>query len=81
MVDQKPADSNASSKMRVIAFIQSNESLHRILSHVGLPTDPPLISPARGPPGWDDVMDQTSCFDCSEPQFEPEYDMKISIAT
>ena len=58
--------------MRVNAFIQSNESLHKFLSHVGLPSEPPPISPARGPPGWDDVMDQTSCFD-SEPQFEPDY--------
>ena len=36
------------------------------------------ITPARGPPGWDDVMDQTSCFD-SEPQFEPDYDVDQTV--
>lgn len=66
--------------MRVIAFIQSNESLHKILSHVGLPTEPPVISPARGPPEWDEFIDQTSCFDHSEPQLEPEYDVDQTIS-
>ena len=74
-----PACPKCGKPMRVIAFIQSNESLYKILSHVGLPTEPPPISPARGPPGWDDVIDQTSSFDGSEPQFEPEYDVDQTV--
>ena len=40
-----PICPNCSQPMRVIAFIQSNESLDKILTHVGLPTKPPEISP------------------------------------
>ncbi len=25
-----------------------------LLAHIGEPTEPPPIAPARGPPGWDD---------------------------
>ena len=65
--------------MRVIAFIQSNDSLNKILTHVGLSTKPPQISPARGPPEWTDVIDQTSIFDGSEPQFEPADDFDQTV--
>ena len=29
-------------------------SVQRILDHVGEPAEPPRISPARGPPDWED---------------------------
>jgi len=31
-----------------------SRSSRRILKHVGEPAEPPPISPARGPPAWDD---------------------------
>jgi hypothetical protein len=31
--------------------------VRRILKHVGEPAEPPRISPARGPPAWDDQPD------------------------
>jgi len=36
--------------MRVIAFITYPPTIHDILVHLGEPTAPPQIAPARGPP-------------------------------
>ncbi len=35
---------------RVLTFLTDPIVIHRILSHLGLPTDPPPIAPARSPP-------------------------------
>ena len=35
---------------RLLAFITDNTSIRRILTHLGLPADPPPMSPARAPP-------------------------------
>jgi hypothetical protein len=40
--------------MRIIAIITKTAPVRRILKHVGEPAAPPRISPARGPPAWDD---------------------------
>ena len=46
--------------MRLIAAVTEPEPVRRILLHVGEPTTPPPISPARSPPLWDTVdWDQT----------------------
>ncbi len=37
-------------RRRVIAFITQTSVVERILSHLGLPTEPPPIAPARAPP-------------------------------
>jgi len=36
--------------MKIIAFVTERESVRSILEHVGEPSEPPLASPARGPP-------------------------------
>ena len=41
-------------EMRIVAFITETAPIERILTHIGEPAEPPRISPARGPPGWDD---------------------------
>jgi hypothetical protein len=38
--------------MRVIAFITNGPTVRDILGHLGEPTAPPRIAPARGPPLW-----------------------------
>ena len=43
-------------KLKVIAAITDSNTIEKILSHLGLPTTPPTIAPARGPPQSD--------FDC-----------------
>jgi hypothetical protein len=38
--------------MRLIAFITDPSTVRDILGHLGEPTAPPRIAPARGPPLW-----------------------------
>jgi hypothetical protein len=41
-------------QMRLIAFITHSADIRQILEHIGADSEPPYISPARGPPWWDD---------------------------
>ncbi len=43
--------------MRIIAFITFitfSADIHKILEHIGVDSQAPRITPARGPPLWDD---------------------------
>jgi hypothetical protein len=72
--------------MRILAFITAAEPLDAILSHLGLPTTAPPLSPARGPPqddlafdadpGFD--LDQTPAHDPTEPERVPDFDFDQS---
>ena len=44
-------------QMRLIALITESAQIKRILEHIGVDSEPPHISPARGPPLWDDCGD------------------------
>ncbi len=46
-------------QMRLIAFITEGVQIRKILDHIGVDSQPPQISPARGPPLWDDCDAQT----------------------
>lgn len=37
-----------------IAFITFSADIHKILEHIGVDSEAPRITPARGPPLWDD---------------------------
>ncbi len=39
--------------MRILAFITDAPTVRAILAHLGEPTAPPRIPPARGPPLWE----------------------------
>ena len=41
-------------QMRLIAFITDGAEVCKILEHIGVDSQAPRISPARGPPLWDD---------------------------
>ena len=41
--------------MRIIAFIIHSADIRQILEHIGVDSEPPPMSPARGPPLWDGV--------------------------
>ena len=45
-------------QMRLIAFITEGVQIRKILDHIGVDSEPPHISPARGPPLWDDCDEQ-----------------------
>lgn len=41
-------------QMRIIAFITHSADIRRILNHIGVDSEPPRITPARGQTLWDD---------------------------
>jgi hypothetical protein len=64
-------------EMRIIAFVTESVSVRRILEHVGEPTDPPSIAPARGPPAWEEAAP----FPPFDPlaQHEPEFQFDQTV--
>jgi hypothetical protein len=52
--------------MRILSFITDPPVVVAILEHLELPCTPPPISPARGPPQGDFLLDQTPTFDPTE---------------
>jgi hypothetical protein len=69
--------------MRIIAFVTEGAEVRKILEHVGEPSTPPRIAPARGPPGWedDDGIEQDNPFyDAALAQTEPEYEFDQRVS-
>ena len=60
--------------MRLIAFITHSADLRKILVHIGADSEPPHISPARGPPLWDDCGAQTDDGAHIEPDWATDWD-------
>lgn len=59
-------------QMRLIAFITCSADIRQILGHIGVESEPPKISPARGPPLWDDCGDAQVGEDA---QIDPDWDL------
>ena len=59
-------------EMQIIAIIQEKPVINKILESVGEAIEPPTLSPARGPPSWDDYNQNTSANDSEQsiPDFE-----------
>jgi hypothetical protein len=55
-------------EMKIIAFITEGTAIREILGHLGEPTSPPRLMPARGPPPSEM---QDSGPDTLDPQGEP----------
>jgi len=72
------------SQMRIIAFINDAGTVNKILDHIGEPTQPPRIAPARGPPLWEaaaavDQAGNDPQWDMSaQPGPEVEYDQTVA---
>jgi hypothetical protein len=72
--------------MRILAFITAAEPVAAILAHLGLPTGPPPLAPARGLPrpelsfdaDPDLDLDQTPVYDLTEPEPIPDFDFDQS---
>jgi hypothetical protein len=66
-------------EMKIIAFITEGTVVREILGHLGQPTSPPRLMPARGPPLWE-MQDRGS--DAIDPQAQPapdyEFDQRIA---
>ncbi len=60
-------------QMRVLAFLTDPPVVAAILLHLELPHLQPPISPARGPPQGDFLLDQTPAFDPAHGEPVPEF--------
>ena len=72
-------------QMRIIAFITHSADIRQILEHIGVEPAPVHISPARGPPLWDDRDAQVGEGNQIEPDWDlaaqpaPEFDVKQRV--
>ena len=64
-------------QMRLIAFITEGVQIRRILDQIGVDSEPPQISPARGPPLWDDGGDAATD---EGVHIEPDWDLAAQPA-
>jgi len=65
--------------MRIIAFITGACAVREILSHLGEPTSPPPIAPARGPPLWEMADADQGEFDPpAQPAPDYQFDQRIA---
>ncbi|MBL8407374.1 hypothetical protein [Candidatus Accumulibacter contiguus] len=65
-------------EMRIIAFITDAGAVRDILTHLGEPTSPPRLMPARAPPLWE-RPGATLAEDERQPQPVPEYEFDQRI--
>ncbi len=66
--------------MVLLAFLTEPASVKRILDHLGLPTEPPRVAPARGPPEQSFDFDQRPRHDPSAPEPMPEYELDQRVS-
>jgi hypothetical protein len=72
---------NCGANRRIIAFITEAAPVEQILLALGEPPRPPPISPARGPPAWDEAPEPASDWDLvaqPEPELKLEFDQRIT---
>ena len=73
-------------QMRLIAFITEGVQIRKILDHIGVDSEPPQISPARGPPLWDDYDAHVGESVTAEPDWDlaaqaaPDYEVDQRIS-
>jgi hypothetical protein len=58
--------------MRVLAFLTDPPVVTASLMHLELPHEPPIVSPARGPPQGD-FLEQTRAFEPTEAEPVPVF--------
>jgi len=65
--------------MRTIVFMTDAQTVRAILAHLGEPTAPPRIAPARGPPLWDLPAAGAGGGDPhAQPALEYEFDQRLA---
>ncbi len=62
------------------AAVTEPASVNPILEHLGLPTEPPRVAPARGPPDPSFDFDQRLHHDPSAPESIPEYEFDRRVS-
>ncbi len=70
---------NCGADMRIVAFIAEAAPVERILNHIGEPPRPPPITPARGPPAWEDAPQPMPDWDLlGQPEPDFEFDQRVA---
>ena len=73
-------DPRCGAEMRIIAFLTDPVAVPAILAHLGEPTAPPRIAPARGPPLWEAA--DAEHIPAAHPLLQPapafEFDQRLS---
>lgn len=62
--------------MRITAYITHLADIRRLLEHIGVESEPPYITPERGPPLWDQADAQVD----EGFQIEPDWDLQAQPA-
>ena len=65
--------------MRILSFLTDPPVVTAILVHLAFPRTPAPISPARGPPQGDFLLDQTPAFDPTEAEPAPDFSFDQSL--
>jgi hypothetical protein len=61
------------------SFLTEAAPVEQILTHIGEPLRPPPITPARGPPAWDDDLGPRPDWDLiAQPDPGFEFDQRVS---
>jgi hypothetical protein len=64
---------------RIIAFITEAAPVERILTHIGEPSRPPQVAPARGPPTGDGAPEPMPDWDLlAQPAPDFEFDQRVA---
>ena len=66
--------------MVLLTFLTEPASIKPILGHLGLPTEPPRVAPARRPPEQSFDFDQRPRHDLSTPEPMPEYELDQRVS-
>jgi|GEM_PF-2579125 len=65
--------------MRIVAFITEGPAIRQVLGHPGIPTPPPTLKPARGPPLWQMPGSEPGDIDPrAHPVPDHEFDQRIT---
>lgn len=65
--------------MSILAFLTDPPVVSAILLHLDPPHRPPPLSPARGPPQGELLLDQTPAFDLADPEPVPDFQFDQSL--
>jgi hypothetical protein len=65
--------------MRRLSFVTDTASVTHMLRHPGEPTRPPPVSPARGPPEWEESLDPRPAFDPSAAGPAPAFEFDRTV--
>jgi len=65
--------------LRIVVFLTEAAAGERILTYIGEPPRPPPITPARGPPAWDDAPEPVPDWDLlKQPESDVEFDQRMT---